>query len=511
MIDRTTKLLIRMLAVQLVLQAAIVAACACASAAEPDYFDAAVRVRCGNGIGSGMVFAIYNGWAWVLTNAHVADAGVGGTAHVEFWRNGVQSDPVSGTIAWGSLIETQSRDMAVVAVSLDRLGGIAPHVVPLAPPEASPPPGAIVRSIGCPRAEWPNSWKGRVLGRDSHVIYFEPAPIGGRSGSALLNEDGTAIVGLIAWRGGEDAGAEGLNRGIAHGVAMDCADIWDAGQGRPPRGMRAATIVDAYPLLAAHWKPPNLFCAQWDQGGQWCPPGYGRSPYGQQPYSNQQPYGQYGGQYRGNPWPINPEQAPGNPPAAQPNYATKDDLTKSQQEQDQRLAAELGKLRDDFGQRLGAVEQLGATLQHSIDHMSRSYADELTRSTKRIEELNRSTLTRVDEVERTTAERDGELQQRIEELPTVDLVHRAIADSAKRILESRGAATAGTAATAGGLLGVPLTGLLVTALGITGPLAIAIPIGAWLVSRRLKPRVERVIERVGGGGADAAPPFGERK
>ncbi|KKN12830.1 hypothetical protein LCGC14_1012410 [marine sediment metagenome] len=206
--------------------------------ANADIISATVRVRSGDGIGTGCVFAVQGDTASVLTNFHVAGS-VGTTVKVTFWQRGYRSVPVAGRVVWSSYKAGRHRDIAVVQVPLAALGGYVPPAIPFAGANAES--GATVLSVGCSGGSWPTLFRGRVLATGGGVMKFLPPPAGGRSGSAIFSEDGSTIVGLLAWR--SDGGNSEREGG--HGLAMTVSELRAAFSGRASVG----ALRDGYSLV----------------------------------------------------------------------------------------------------------------------------------------------------------------------------------------------------------------------------------------------------------------------
>lgn len=147
--------------------------------------------------GSGCVFEITGKNVYVLTNAHVVDAG--DTVQCEFWWGGHQSKKLSGRVS--ARANEDVCDAAIVIVDVASFGGRLPVAIPFAPRGTQLCQGQTISWMGCPGNEWATAVVGHAAGifpSDSGGRFvFRPAPRDGRSGSAVLNADGTAIVGLI--------------------------------------------------------------------------------------------------------------------------------------------------------------------------------------------------------------------------------------------------------------------------------------------------------------------------
>ncbi|GAI86546.1 unnamed protein product, partial [marine sediment metagenome] len=99
---------------------------------------------------------------------------------------------------------SRNRDLAAVLIPASEFAGRFPSAVPVAdmPPEI----GAKIHTIGCPRGAKPTALAGQVLGYPSpRDMTFSPAPVSGRSGSAIFDAEGDEIVGILTkrrWTGG---------------------------------------------------------------------------------------------------------------------------------------------------------------------------------------------------------------------------------------------------------------------------------------------------------------------
>jgi hypothetical protein len=55
----------------------------------------------------------------------------------------------------------------------------------------------LIWSYGCPDGNWPSGFKGRLMKVNENLIEFTPAPIGGRSGSPLMDHDCKKVIGIV--------------------------------------------------------------------------------------------------------------------------------------------------------------------------------------------------------------------------------------------------------------------------------------------------------------------------
>ena len=236
--------------------------------------------------GTGTVIRVLDDSVLILTNAHVAGSR-GGRVHVEFWQLGHQSQKFPGGVIWSDYVDGQNRDLAIVQVRRDQL----PHVpaeIPLAPRGTPLPAGAPVNTLGCPGGSWPLSFRGHITRQpNNRTVEFVPAPLSGRSGSALTDHEGQAIVGVVTWA--DDS------RGLAQSVdaiyqSLDGTSRFAARSPAYDTISATQSALAASPLL-----PVQLF--RWRGPGCWGNPPRGGRP-DQQPYAGQ---------------PRNPTPAPQNP------------------------------------------------------------------------------------------------------------------------------------------------------------------------------------------------------
>jgi hypothetical protein len=185
---------------------------------------------------AGCVYAVDATYAYILTNHHVA-GGPGTRVTVTFVARGFSSNPLPAETVWHSFSPSHHRDMAVVRVPLASFGSRVPKPIPLAKPGYRVKPGQTITTVGCPNAQWPSARVGHADSVESDIIVFTPAAIPGQSGSAIFDETGSFIVGLIAWSDG------------GHGIGMTSDEIWKASRGEGPtlyrmKGVQPAALED---------------------------------------------------------------------------------------------------------------------------------------------------------------------------------------------------------------------------------------------------------------------------
>ena len=164
--------------------------------------DATVRVSVSGGTGTGMVYREDDANYYVLTNQHVV--GNANTVGLEFTRNHYPSPRYQGTVT--KRRKASGIDVAEVRIAKASLpAGINLPVIPLAMAD-DPPRELFLVTAGCQAGERPSVQLTLTIRESQGLIYYLPTSRPGRSGSALVNRDGTKIYGLVAWMtGGRDS------------------------------------------------------------------------------------------------------------------------------------------------------------------------------------------------------------------------------------------------------------------------------------------------------------------
>lgn len=211
-----------------------------------DCFDASVRVRSKNSIGSASAIkylllkdnkvsevdsVLQATHVEFETNRHVA--GDRGTQHViDVWYDGklVSSVRCQTDDSWFQ--SGVSKDIATIVVPLETLGGAMP-VVPDAPyGEAGISSGSKIFTVGCSDGRTPRARCGEVLKVENGLVYYLPQSISGDSGSSVFAysqaREKWEVVGRTAW-------AIKTERGWV-GLAMTSDRIADIRSGRVAAG-----------------------------------------------------------------------------------------------------------------------------------------------------------------------------------------------------------------------------------------------------------------------------------
>jgi len=267
-----------------VLKTAVLAACfiavmllcsRCCEGALSDCIDATCRVSTptGNGmndVGTGCCIQVSGGYAWILTNNHVA---TGPRAWCQFYRDGHPSRKMEGVVKF----RHKGLDAAIIAVHASHFQGRMPPAIPTAPADYVVRPGETILSVGCAEGHWPSLWRGHAIGYSGSNLLFRPGPEQGRSGSAIFDKTGTYVVGLLKQRNTRNVTDQ------SQGIATYC---------RALRGGINASIETAETGILFQRRG---YC---DPNGGGCEWGYQRGG-GQQPQQQQQNQNQ-------NNWPTLP-------------------------------------------------------------------------------------------------------------------------------------------------------------------------------------------------------------
>ena len=180
-----------------------------ASAAWRDVYEATVRIERRGAAGSGVVFHIDARHVWCLTNAHVV--GRQSTVAVIPFVSGAQRQASLGRVTLRAY--TGQLDAAVVRIDRRYWTG-GNKTIPLS--MRVPRPGEEMITVGCPRADWPSLWHGRITRVDYPTLYFFPGQataldlMSGRSGSAICDAAGTEVMGLFTWGINRQGGGQAI-------------------------------------------------------------------------------------------------------------------------------------------------------------------------------------------------------------------------------------------------------------------------------------------------------------
>lgn len=412
--------------------------------------DATCRITSSDGgRGSGCAFETSGGQVYVLTAGHVVSGG--DAVQCEFWRAGHQSAPLPGRVV---LRAQGGVDAAVVAVPETAFAGKLPPVVRVAPRGQTFAQGQTLTSVGCANGAWATGWKGHALGYSGSDLCFLPAPAQGRSGSALFDAEGRQIVGIVRARTVENpmglaVSLEALYAGLGRAVAERSAQCGPGACGPGACGPGLGNRL--WPRGGGLGSGPGASPAPGPGGPAW-PTLPAPTPAPDLSETNRR-LDYIAGlleQLRKTEPSVPPPLLPAAPPQAAParpeaeaRLETVEQHTRQNGTALAEVKQEQGKLREGLGQLHGVVQQL---------------AGDVTTLPERIQN-------RIDKVRAEGAEGARQVAQAYAR----DLLQEKLAD---------------------GTLGWSLGKLLGAALGLSGPLALAVGGGLWAVSRRMGAKLD---------------------
>ena len=184
-------------------------------------------------IGTGTICGLFDGRYYVLTNWHVVESHRQVT--LQFFGNGRVTECKAAVAAtWHN--EQQPYDFAILTVEQRHLAEYDPPFVPLAQRGTRPKTGGLIMSSGCSEGRWPFAWKGSVESYYGETAQFFPAPKGGQSGSAIVeNIDGQlCITGILTWRVGDE---KSLSEEEMRGGAIPISKLYEAFDGKQKTGL----------------------------------------------------------------------------------------------------------------------------------------------------------------------------------------------------------------------------------------------------------------------------------
>jgi len=164
---------------------------------------ASCRLTTDRSIGSGTVFNIDDEYVWILSAGHVVEGST--VVLAEFWRSGSPSFFMNAEVVWYMLHPSPCEDLSILRVlksKFSELGQPLPYVMPLASPKFKIRVDTRVMSMGCEQGYSPTMIIGFVKRVDENIFYMVPDTMYGRSGSAVLDETGTRIIGVVVRRDG---------------------------------------------------------------------------------------------------------------------------------------------------------------------------------------------------------------------------------------------------------------------------------------------------------------------
>ncbi len=257
-----------------------------------DVLDATVRIfdQGGGPRGTGTVFADSGGKLYISTCEHVVEGQ--SSLSAEFYRDGYASKKIPARIVLRG--RRRGADGAVLTVPRSAFGQRGPpRPIPWAKAGTVVQKGDTILSVGCANGAWATLFRGHVteVSRKEGLIYFIPAPAGGRSGSAIFNKDGSEILGILFARVGGDTGGIATSVDVFYWLwyqqqaALDRPAYTPCSANRRP----LVPITQSVPRLNRQIVPPPRIIAppsvvampisrraQRPPGCRDCPPGSGR-------------------------------------------------------------------------------------------------------------------------------------------------------------------------------------------------------------------------------------------
>ena len=445
-----------------------------------DCHDATCRISAGGARGTGCVFEISGGNVFVLTNAHVV--GNAGEVQCEFWKHGHRSQPVSGRV----VMRGNPVDAAVVAVPQSALGSTLPTAVPLADRNTLLRKGDTVISVGCPHGQWATGWKGHVVARKSGDLHFVPPPANGRSGSAIFDAAGEQIVGLLRARTIDDR----------EGIAVSLQSLYRVFGGRAARPGESGRNTQ-YP-------------------GESCPggtcPAWRALPYRDRQDERNRQQDDRIERLQDRTWPTMPPVVPA--PVERIDLTPLGEKLDRLSESQDRIAELLIEIHARHAPDPPApVDPPAETVppEPPVDQSALKAAEEAKAEAAAVKEASQEA---VEEVQAETSRLREAMNALIGDRETlkerfdarIAKVKEELGDDAGRREIARAyVKDLAQEKLADGTLGLTGGRILGGALGLSGPLAFAIGIGMWLVSRRIGAKIEsgdplliqRIFDRLG--------------
>ena len=168
-------------------------------------YEATARVSVSGGVGTGTVYREDETFYYLVTNAHVV--GNARTVGLEFTKNHYPSPRFSAEVTKRRL--ASGIDVAEIRIRKVDLKGVVLPIIPLATADDDPRELFLVTS-GCQAGERPSVQLTLTVRETTGLVYYLPTARPGRSGSALVNQEGTKIYGLVAWMTNQGRNSQGL-------------------------------------------------------------------------------------------------------------------------------------------------------------------------------------------------------------------------------------------------------------------------------------------------------------
>lgn len=192
-------------------------------------------------IGTGTICGLIGNKYYILTNWHVVESHRSVT--LQFFGNGRITE-CKGVVIGTWHNETQPYDFAIITVNRSDLAKYDPPFVPLAKRGTRPTTGGMIMSSGCSEGRWPFAWKGSIESYYGETAQFFPAPKGGQSGSAIVEElnGQLCITGILTWRVGDE---KKLSEEEMRGGAIPISKLYEAFDGKHRTGLPSSVPPNA--------------------------------------------------------------------------------------------------------------------------------------------------------------------------------------------------------------------------------------------------------------------------
>ena len=142
-----------------------------------------------------------------------------------------------------------------------RWAACLPSAIPLAPRGTAVRAGQTLVSVGCANGAWATGWKGHAVPGDADgELRFVPPPANGRSGSPILDAEGSRIVGVLVGAAPVD-NAEGIGVPVAADLSRlrrDAAAAAAERSNRPRRSSASGSQLPTAQLSTPDAVRPNV-------------------------------------------------------------------------------------------------------------------------------------------------------------------------------------------------------------------------------------------------------------
>lgn len=196
------------------------------------------RVAVSGARGSGFFVGASEGRCIVMTNYHVV--GKTSTSAVLQFREPGEPVEVRGEIVGRWYDASLPADFAFIAVSPQDMKRTGAYFIPLAGEGVQPAVNSYIISSGAPKGRFVQAWKGKIVDYyNGSTCLFEPGPVPGQSGSAIVSEiDGQLwVTGILTWL----IGTEGADD--SKGGAIPISKLYEVARGKKTSSVGAPSPI----------------------------------------------------------------------------------------------------------------------------------------------------------------------------------------------------------------------------------------------------------------------------